>query len=201
MPILYVETNFLISIALGRDAEAGNLLLNPPASLQIAIPEVCFMESLSTLEGEQKRRFRFSNELNQQISQLRRDLTSASAQSLLSYLELSQKPNEDLLSDIKMRLFLALRNIATNSTTIPLSTEIILATFSNNLILKEPTDNLILQTILSHARSRPTEVKILLTGNIKDFTQPTVKEALQNAGINLYFSRTSSFISWLESQQ
>ena len=200
MPILYVETNFLMSIALGRDAEAGNLLLNPPASLQIAIPEVCCMESLSALESEQKRRFRFSNELNQQISQLRRDLTSASARSLLSYLELSQKPNEDLFSDIKMRLFLALRNLATNATTIPLSTEIILATFSNNLILTEPTDNLILQTILSHARTRPTEVKILLTGNIKDFTKPTVKAALQNAGINLYFSRTSNFIGWLQSQ-
>ncbi len=134
MPILYVETNFLMSIALGRDAEAGNLLGNPSASLQIAIPEVCFMESLSTLEGEEKRRFRFDSELNQQISQLRRDLTSASAQSLLSYLELSQKPNEDLFSDLKMRLFMALRNIATNATTIPLSTEIIMVTFSNNLI-------------------------------------------------------------------
>jgi len=200
MPILYVETNFLMSIALGRDAEAGNLLLNPPASLQIAIPEVCCMESLSAFESEEKRRLRFSNELRQLISQLKRDLTSTSARSLLSYLEPSQAENRALLNDIKNRLFIALENIATNATTIPLSTEIIMATFSNNLILKEPTDNLILQTILSHARTRPTEVKVLLTGNIKDFTQPTVKAALQNAGINLYFSRTSNFIGWLASQ-
>jgi hypothetical protein len=200
MPILYVETNFLMSIALGRDAEAGNLLLNPPASLEIAVPEVCCMESLSAFESEQKRRFRFNNELNQLISQLRRDLTSASASSLLSYLDMSLEENENLLNDIKKRLFIALESIAANATTIPLSPEIIRGTLSNSLIFEEPTDNLILQTILSHARTRPTEVKILLTGNIKDFTQPNVKEALQNAGINLYFSRTSSFIGWLASQ-
>ena len=200
MPILYIETNFLMSIALGRDAEAGNLLLNPPASVEIAIPEVCCMESLSAFEGEQKRRFRFGNELNQQISQLRRDLTSAFASSLLSYLDLSLEENEDLLNDIKKRLFLALDSIATNATTISLSPEIIRETLSSNLMFEEPTDNLICQTILSHARTRPTEVKVLLTGNIKDFTQPTVKEALENVGINLYFSRTSSFLGWLRSQ-
>ncbi len=200
MPILYVETNFLMGIALGRDAEAGNLLGNPPASLEIAIPEVCCMESLSAFESERKRRFRFNNELNPQISQLRRDLTSNAAQSLLSYLELSQQENEYLLYDIKRRLFMALENIAANATTIPLSPEIIRTTLSNSLMFEEPTDNLIFQTILSHARTRPTEVKILLTGNIKDFNQPTVKAAWQNAGINLYFSRTSNFIGWLASQ-
>ena len=200
MPILYIETNFLMSIALGRDAEAGNLLLNPPASVEIAIPEVCCMESLSALESEQKRRFRFSNEINQQISQLRRDLTSVSASSLLSYLDLSLRENEDLFNDIKKRLFWALDSIAANATTIPLSPEIIRATLNSDLTLEEPTDNLILQTILSHARTRPTEVKVLLTGNIKDFTQPIAKEALQNAGINLYFSRTFSFLGWLRSQ-
>lgn len=200
MPILYIETNFLMSIALGRDSEAGNLLLNPPASLQIAIPEVCSMESLSAFESEQKRRFRFSNELNQLISQLRRDLTSASAQSLLSHLDLSLRENENLLNDIKNRLFLALENIAANVTTIPLSPEIIRATLNNSLMFEEPTDNLICQTILSHARTRPSEVKVLMTGNIKDFTKPTVKAALENAGINLYFSRTSNFIGWLQSQ-
>ncbi len=200
MPILYVETNFLMSIALGRDAEAGNLLLNPPASVEIAIPEVCCMESLSAFESEEKRRLRFSNELRQLISQLKRDLTSTSAKSLLSYLEPSQAENRALINDIKNRLFIALENIAANATTIPLSPEIIRGTLSNSLMFEEPTDNLILQTILSHAQTRPREVKVLLTGNIKDFTQPTVKAAWQNAGINLYFSRTSNFIGWLASQ-
>lgn len=200
MPILYIETNFLMSIALGRDAEASNLLLNPPASVEIAIPEVCCMESLSAFESEQKRRFRFSNELRQQNGQLRRDLTSVCASSLLSYLDMSLRENENLLNNIKNRLFIALENIAANATTIPLSPEVIRATLSNSLIFEEPTDNLILQTILSHARTREEEVKILLTGNIKYFTKPTVKEALQNAGINLYFSKTSSSIGWLESQ-
>ncbi|GAA6614529.1 hypothetical protein [Scytonema sp. NUACC26] len=46
--ILYIETNFAMSIATGRDPQANQLLLNIPPSIQIAIPSVCFMEALSS---------------------------------------------------------------------------------------------------------------------------------------------------------
>ncbi len=56
--ILYVETNFAMSIATGRDPQANTLLLNTPTSVQIAIPSVCYMEALSVLEAHQKSRLR-----------------------------------------------------------------------------------------------------------------------------------------------
>jgi hypothetical protein len=62
-----------MSIATGRDTQAYNLLSTPPSSVQIAIPSICCMEALSALEDELKRRNRFENDLNLQISQLRRD--------------------------------------------------------------------------------------------------------------------------------
>ena len=62
MAILYIETNFLMSIATGRDPDANHLLLSVPTSVRIAIPAICCMEALSALEDEIKRRNRFADE-------------------------------------------------------------------------------------------------------------------------------------------
>ncbi|MBW4679841.1 MAG: DUF4935 domain-containing protein [Microcoleus vaginatus WJT46-NPBG5] len=197
MPILYVETNFLISIATGRDPEADNLLLNPPASVQIAIPSICCMEALSVLENEQKRRNRFTGELENQISQLKRDLTSRSAKSLLFHLEESLNENEGLLNDVQLRLFQALENVATKAEMINLNAVMLQENLKTTLILEDPTDNLILHCILNHACSNATEVKAFLSGNSKQFGVRQVQEALQDVGIEKYFFRSQDFLGWL----
>ena len=48
--LLYIETNFLMSIATGRDPKADDLLAQPPEGLRLAIPQVCFMEALSVFK-------------------------------------------------------------------------------------------------------------------------------------------------------
>ncbi len=200
MPILYVETNFLMSIATGRDAEASDLLVNTPPSLQIAIPSICCMEALSAFEDERKRRNRFKNELNLQISQLRRDLTSASASSLLFLLEESLNENEGLLNDIQGRLFDALDRVATTVEAIELTGEILQESLRRAIVVEDPTDNLILHSILNHARSLPTEAKVFLSGNTSDFGRQTVLEALRDAGVDNYFNSSENFLGWLSSQ-
>jgi hypothetical protein len=50
--ILYLETNFLMSIAMGRDPEASDLLSQRPAGVRLAMPQVCCMEALSVLNEE-----------------------------------------------------------------------------------------------------------------------------------------------------
>ena len=85
--ILYVETNFLMSVAMGREAKGNDLLAVITADFRVVIPSGCYMESFSAFEDEQKRRNWFKNELDQQIAQLRRDITSANAASLLANLE------------------------------------------------------------------------------------------------------------------
>lgn len=199
MAILYIETNFLISIATGRDPEADELLLNPPASVKIAIPGICCMEAFSWLEEEQKRRRRFRDELKKQISQLKRDLTSSSAQSLLLYLRQSLVEDRELLNDIQERLFQALKRVAEKSIFINLTGDTIQDCLNIALVEKEQTDNLILHAILNHARSQETEVKALLSGNVKEFGKSNVLETLRDAGVGKYFARTKDFMGWLQS--
>lgn len=47
MVTLYVETNFLMAIAQGRDS-LDIILNNYDPSLNIVIPDICFIEALST---------------------------------------------------------------------------------------------------------------------------------------------------------
>jgi PIN domain nuclease of toxin-antitoxin system len=158
------------------------------------------MEALSALEDEVKRRNRFMNELNIQISQLRRDVTSSHAQSLLSHLEQSLIENEALLNDVETRLFQALDHLNTKAEMIPLTGDMLQESLDTRFINKDPTDNLILHCILHHARLHPTDRKVFLSANVKEFNTPEVQAALQEAGVVKYLTRTQDFLGWLESQ-
>ena len=197
---LYIETNFLMSIATGRDSQAYNLLSTPPSSVRIAIPSICCIEALSALEYELKRRNRFENELNLQISQLRRDITSAYAQSLLFHLDQSVVENRGLLDDIKERLFQALDMLAAKAEMIALTADMLQTSLNTAFFEKEPTDNLILYSILKDASVHPTEVKMFLSGNVKEFGALEVQQPLRDAGVEQYFRTTESFLGWLNSQ-
>ena len=103
--IVYVETNFLMSVAMGRESRGDELLASVSASVRVAIPTGCFMESFSAFEDEEKRRNWFDAELQKQIGQLRRDTTSAHAGTLLTRLEECRVVNEQVLDDVQNRLF------------------------------------------------------------------------------------------------
>lgn len=197
---LYIETNFLMSIAMGRDEQAYNLLQSPPLSVRIVIPDICCMEALSALDSELKRRNSFENELNFQVGQLRRDLTSVSAQSLLNYLEQSLNENESLRSDIKNRFFQTIAQVTSQVELIFLTSTLLQESHNTILIADDLTDNLILHCIIHDARQYPDEVKVFLSSNIKDFNVPEVQRYLNDAGITRYFSRTQNFLGWLNAQ-
>lgn len=197
--IVYVETNFLMSIATGRDPQANTLLLTTPASIQIAIPSVCFMEALSTLEADQKARRRFNDELDIRINDAQRNLTSQHAQSLLLHLQQALTQNRALLREVKELLLEALNQLGTKAEMIALTADMVQASLQPNLT-DDLTDNLILNCILYHARLNATEVKVFLSGNTNDFGKREVQEALQDAGVNNYFSSTQTFLGWLRSQ-
>jgi rRNA-processing protein FCF1 len=197
--ILYIETNFLISIATGRDSQANTLLQSTPSSVLIAIPSICCMEALSVLEDERKRRKQFMSVLDIQISQLQRDVTSPHAQSLLAHLEQSRIENQALLNDIQIRLFDSLDRLATKAQMIALTAQMLQASLGTPFIEKDPTDNLILHCVLHHSRCHPMDTKVFLSGNVKEFGTPEVKEALHDAGVVKYFTRTQDFLGWLQS--
>lgn len=198
--ILYVETHFLMSIAKGQDSHAPILLQNTPPSVCIAIPSICCMEALYRLETEQKYRHRFEQELDKQISESSRDKTSPHADSLRFHLEQSRIENQQMLDDIKVRLFDALDQIAIKAEMIGLTGESLQNSLKTIFIEKDLTDNLILHCILNHSSLYPTEDKVFLSGNNNDFGKQNVQEALHNAGVDKYFTRTQNFLGWLQSQ-
>jgi hypothetical protein len=196
--ILYVETNFLMSMAMGREANGNGLLAAISAEFRVVIPSGCYMESFSAFEDEQKRRNWFSNELDQQIAQLRRDITSANAASLLANLEQSRIANDKLLDDVLARLFTFVDQAAPCFDQLQPSPGIIHNAVTNMLI-PDPTDNLILHSILADAHARPGDTKALLTGNTRDFSTPDVDTALKAAAINKHFTSVAATLGWLGS--
>jgi hypothetical protein len=190
-----------MSIATGREAEAIMLLRDLSSSVQLVIPSICYMESLSALEDELKRQNYFKEQLSRQISETKRDVTSEQVASLSFHLEESLIYYRHRIDEIKFRLREAIYMLSRNAEMIVLNTEIIEASLNTTIIGKDPTDNLILHCILSHARLRPTETKVFLSGNVKEFRKlPEVQDALLEAGITKYFSRTEDFLGWLQSQ-
>lgn len=189
-----------MSIGTGRDPQANTLLQNTPSSVQLVMPSICYMEALSALEQEQKYRRRLENEINLQISQLRRDVTSTHARNLLALLEQSKTENKELIKDVEMRIFEAIHQIASKVQMIELTAETIRQHRVMPLFDQDHTDNLLLYCILHHAYCHPTESKAFLSSNSREFRQVEVQDALRNAGVTNYFTRTQDFLAWLQSQ-
>lgn len=198
--IVYVETNFLMSVAMGREARGDDLFAAVVPSLRVAIPSGCYMEAFLAFEDEQRRRNWFRAELEKQIGQLRRDTTSANAGELLRRLEESRIANDELSNDVQTRLFQVVDRAAGILEPIPESPATIHRALTSMLI-PDPTDNLILYAILDHASRFPEATKALLTDNTKDFDTSEVRSALAAVGINKYFRSVTKLLGWVGSLQ
>jgi len=196
--ILYVETNFVIGIAKGQDPEAHFLLASEPLPVRLVVPNLCFIESYSTWNQEQKQRRKFIDDhLAFQTREVKRDRISPRAKSLLAHLEQTQIEGDALINDIKGRLRDTLDLLSQKAEMIALGREIVRDSLAEALI-DDPTDNLILWSILSHAREEPGPAKAFLSNNHQDFGLPSVKLVLDRSGIR-YFRRTEAALGWLRS--
>ena len=73
-PIIYVETNFLLSFATGRDQATADLIASPPDGVEFAIPSVCIMEAFSTFERMRKQHKRFLEEFQNKVQECDREI-------------------------------------------------------------------------------------------------------------------------------
>lgn len=196
--ILYIETNFLLSIATGRDPDAIGILADVRSPNQLVLPQVCFMEAFSVLNEMHKSRNRFRNQLEQQISERRRDSTSEHARELVSLLEQSKIAIDKLIEDIDARLFDTVGRLCRDAVFIEVNQEI-LERQLESVLVEDPTDNLILHCILAHAREHPLENKAFLTGD-KAFGDSKVQDELSIAGVRKSFREGKQFRMWFDSQ-
>ncbi|MBW4555551.1 MAG: DUF4935 domain-containing protein [Trichormus sp. ATA11-4-KO1] len=202
MIILYIETNFFIAFAKNQDKESEQLLSDSSSdtisSIKIVSPTICFMEALSVLENERQRSNSFKVRMVDEISKVKGDVNSEYSKEIQRYLEQAKIQSDRRINDINIRLFEVLTWAANNVDLINLESSILIDSL-NQKFIPDPTDNLILHSILNHAKTFSDAQKILLTGNSKDFGTKEIKQILSAAGIQKYFASTKDFLGWLRS--
>jgi hypothetical protein len=196
---LYIETNFIMALATGREAKAWELVELPAEELTLCIPATCFMESLVALEAELKSRQQFRDELRRQIKQARRNELSLQMSELVSALERSLLAFTEISNEFQSQFQVAFSQVAQRAQLLSLTTEILMQQ-SNPMLPRDLRDNLILTTILNHAEQHPGIPKAMLSGNTREFEQNEVRAALTNAGIEKYVASAEAFLSWWQAQ-
>ncbi|MDQ3814448.1 MAG: hypothetical protein M3347_10915 [Armatimonadota bacterium] len=191
--ILYIETNFIIGRTRGQDAKADEILKISRKKLNIALPDICIMEAWSAFENMQGRRRQLADELSRQAHELKRDLISPYSKLQVVSLEQASLDIANGLNDSELHFRDTLAKVAYRAELITLTP----AALKQSLAVQTmslPRDNLVLTTIINHARKHRGEEHILLTGD-REFEMPA-----RNAGMK-YFARTEAFLGWFKSKR
>ena len=188
-----------MSQSLGRDPATDELLSDTSPALRLVFPAACFMESFSAYEAERKRSNRIVDEFRRHIQDYERNVVSPHASPLIEHLERSLLGLGAVFDETRARFFEAIRFLRTNAEIIDLTTQILDESLSRPLI-DDPTDNLILASLLSHAASQLPGTRAFISENRRDFQDKRYpKAALDGAGIK-YFAQASKFLEWHRSQ-
>lgn len=197
MALLYLETNYLMSVATGRYPAVELLLPHVPQNIRLVMPAACIMESLTALENEQSHRRGFTSQIDYQIKQLTQGTESARAQRLLAHLEHSRLENEALVNDLHARLIDAIHAV-TNVGLLLEAPPAVIRQSTEQQLCSQPTDNLIVLTIAQHARGHASEQKALFSANIDDFKRGNAGTVLVNSGVRRFLRNYDSLMRWLQ---
>lgn len=186
-------------IAKGQDSQAEDLLKNTPTSVYLAVPSICYVETLTILEQEEKYSKDFLRRLDIQINEAERDKTSQNAQSLRTLLDQARVSFNKRTNDIEQRFYSAFNQLFSKAEMITLNIDILQESLNRPILEKHVIDKLILESIVHHARLYPNETKVFLSSNYKEFGKQEVTEVLQNTDVQ-YFNKTQNLLRWLQSQ-
>ncbi len=188
-----------MSIAKGQDELAESFLQNTPTSISLVVPSICYVESLATLEQEDKYNQDFIRQLDIQVNEAARDKTSQNAKLVVYYFKQAKINFLQRNNDTKKRFYIALNQLFSKAEEIPLTTGVIHGSLAINILEKHLIDKLIIECIIHHTRLYADEIKIFLSANSKEFGKREVTEIFRDAGIQ-YFNKTQNFLGWLQSQ-
>lgn len=197
MVFLYIETNFLVQFAKNQDQESEILINNSLSleSLKILIPSVCCMEALSVLEDERRRRKDFEDRLTKEIKELKPHINSQHFKTIQKSFQSAKAGNNAIAGDIDNRTLQVLQWVAEKVELIELNS-LILKESVGNVLISDPTDNLILHCLLHHSRRNPDAIRVFSSNNSSDFGKKEIKTILGNAGIEKYLTNTKDFLGW-----
>lgn len=199
---LYIETNFLMSYATGRDPKTTQIFEQCPVNVERVMPSCCLMEALATLEDEQKRHQRQIEVYRQGAQEAERHAGLPGSARLAAHLREVITHATTAFAGFRSRLLEIIDRFSDGSSIQLLNTTT--GHFLNGFEVSgslDPTDQLILTTILDDAQLHPASAKILLTENRRCFFDDVVVwQALQRAGLQRYFARPANFLEWFEAR-
>ncbi len=163
------------------------------------MPSVCIWEALTTFEGALKRHITLILELERQIREFNRNKVSTRIGPLVDHLEQSVAELGELFNESKTRLIAAIEKLRTSAELIGLSSSI-LDDGLNRPLINDPTDSLILASLLDHANSNGSTEKNFLSENRRDFDEQAYPRAALQAANVKYFELASRLLEWRRSQ-
>ncbi len=192
---LYVETNLLLSYATGRDLATVRLIAALPRSVRLIMPACCLMEAFSVLESEGTRRRKFATGLAAETRQIQANLVAPLARSLADRLDVARVDFQELSAEFDARLRGVVGLLAGSAELIPTSPEVVRSALSRPFV-EDPTDNLILASILAHAGGDPGPHGAFQSENSRCFGgNREATSVLAAAGIK-YFADAAKCLEW-----
>ncbi|MBE9235942.1 DUF4935 domain-containing protein [Anabaena aphanizomenioides LEGE 00250] len=201
MIIIYLETNSIMAIAKGRNKELEDFVYQSSDKLKFVIPSICLMETLVAIEREEKRSQSFSQTIQIEMNEAKRNKELSNSTSFVNYLESSLIDYDDILTDFRNRFLKILEYLKNHGELIEPRIEMLESTLNTPLIpgKNQKRDDFILQVILAHAQNNLSMSKVFFSENTKDFGNTNIQQVLANVGIN-YFSKVSNLQGWLNQQ-
>lgn len=195
--IIYVETNFILELALKQEQhnECNELLkLAQEKKISLVLPAFSFIEPYETLIRRHKTRRELQNRLSTEVRELVRTENYREQKTIL-------EKTSDILIESTVRessgLKQVINTIVAISTTIDLTKEIINLSIEYEKVNDlSPQDAVIYASIITHLTTKKPEISCFLNRNSKDFDDPDIREALDklNCKMILSFSRGIEYI-------
>lgn len=178
--IVYVESNFVLEIALGQESfRSADEIVNlaEDGELKLVFPSFALSEPFITLEHRARERNRLYSSLTEHLKQLSRSVPHQvdvlTLQPLLPTLAQIGLREDDLLAVVMERLLTVGRSVPMDRQNFPLSREL-----RRRVRLSAP-DAIILAAVLTDlARQATHEQKWFFSRNWKDFDDPWIVDQL-----------------------
>lgn len=182
--IVYVETNFLLQVALGQEqARAADdlLALAEQRRVTLIVPAFSLSEPFATLAQRERARRNLRNTLSEQLRQLRRSEphqdAAAALEPLLQFLQGLEREEFG-------RLQTTVGRILATAHSVPFDSEVFTTALrSQEQFGLSPQDAIVYASVLNDLRGQPPhERKLFVSLNWRDFGDPGLAEELHQYG-------------------
>lgn len=183
---VYVETNFVLELALVQEQQAsceGILQLNEARSVELMIPAYSLVEPYETLIRRHRQRKQMKADLDAEIGQLTR--TATYSERLSGFQDLTALLIDSADEEAK-RLEEVRRRLLATCDVIPLDTDCLnaAARYQEKHDLS-PQDAMVYASVIGHLANSASGESCFLNRNSKDFDDPDIVEELVSHGCKL----------------